>query len=157
MIWGIVVAAAVVLAIAGVAKMAKPAAAVDAIRIAGLPASTATVTLLGVGELVLGVVVALWQPLWAAALLGVAYLVFAGFSLRLSLVRGGAVSCGCFGQRDAPIGVEHVVVNLLVVGVVVAAVASGGARTIDPSAALGSIALLLGFLALMPGLRASRR
>lgn len=95
-----------------------------------------------------------WRP--ATAALGLLYLGFAAFSVRLLVRRGAAASCGCFGQRHAPVGVEHVVVNLLVAAVAIDAVVGIGPRTVDPVAAVGATALLFVLLAVIPGLRTSR-
>ena len=153
MIWGIVVGAAVVLAMAGVAKLAKPAVTAQAVRSADLPAGVRSVTALGAAELVVGVVVALWQPSLGAAVLALFYLGFAIFSVRLLVVRGPEASCGCFGQTDAPIGAEHVVVNLVVGAVAGAAAAGIGTTTTNPVVALGTAVVLFGILAIYPAVK----
>jgi len=157
MIWGVVVGAAVVVAVAGVAKLAKPEVTTEAIRSAGLAVPPVVVSLLGLVELLVGVVVVVWHPPAGAAVLGLLYLGFTAFSLRLLLVRGATASCGCFGQRDAPIGVEHVVVNLAVALVGFDAAAGIGPQSVDPVAAIGATALLLVLLAVVPSLRVISR
>ncbi|HET8930610.1 MAG TPA: MauE/DoxX family redox-associated membrane protein [Acidimicrobiales bacterium] len=157
MIWGVVVGAAVVVAIAGVAKLAKPEVTSDAVRSAGLPASRAAVTLLGAVELLVGVTVVVWQLRLAALALGLLYLGFVVYSVRLLIVRGTAASCGCFGQRQATVGIEHVVVNLAVALVVFDAAAGIGPDSVDPVAAIGATALLFVLLAIVPSLRMARR
>lgn len=156
MIWGVVVGAAVVMAVAGVAKLAKPDVTTDAVRAAGLPAPRGAATLLGLTELLVGVAVIVWQSRPAAVLLGLLYVGFVVYSLRLLIVRGPAASCGCFGQRHATLGVEHVVVNLAVALVVFDAAAGIGPDSVDPVAAIGSTALLLVLLAVVPSLRVAR-
>ncbi len=157
MIWGAVLGAAVVVAIAGVAKLAKPAVSAEAMRTAGVPVGDGVATALGAFELILAAVVLVWPTPPAAAVLGLLYLGFAGFSARLLWVRGPAVPCGCFGQRDAAIGIEHVVVNLVVAGVLFDAAAGIGPGDTDPVAVIGVTALLLVLLALVPSLRMARR
>lgn len=157
MIWGVVVGAAVVVAVAGVAKLAKPDVTAEAIRTGGIPVSLRTVQLLGAFELVVGATAIVWHTPLAAATIGVLYVGFAAFSLRLLLIRGAVVSCGCFGQRDAPIGIEHVVVNLAIALVAFDAAADiGPADGVDPVAAIGATALLFVLLAVVPSLRATR-
>ncbi len=156
MLTGCVAAAAVVLAIAGVAKLAKPAVTAEAIRAARLPSSAAAVTALGFVELVLGVSVAVWSPRPGAGLLAAFYVGFALFSWRLLIVRGPSASCGCFGQRDAPIGVEHVAVNLVVAVLAGATAAGVGGGGVDPVATVVGTVVLLALLAGVPVLRARR-
>lgn len=157
MIWGLVIGAATVVAIAGVVKLAKPAVTAQAIRTAGVTVPDPVVSGLGLVELLLGVVVIVWHPTWAVLVLGAFYIGFALVSIRLLVVRGPTVPCGCFGQSDAPIGIEHVVVNLVVAAVVFDAAAGIGTATVDPVAAVGATSLLLVLLAVVPGLRATRR
>lgn len=157
MIWGAVVGAAVIIAVAGVAKMAKPQVAIHAMQAAGVTVPAWLVTAFGGFELALGVAVVTWQWMPAVALLAGCYSGFAVFALRILVGGGPAVSCGCFGQDDAPIGVEHVIVNLAMAAVIVAAIAGIGPRAPDPVAAVGTTALLFVLLAVVPGLRASRR
>jgi hypothetical protein len=156
MIWGIAVGAAIVMAAAGVAKLAKPDVTTDAVHAAGLPASRGAVTLLGVAELHVGEAVIVWQTRPAAVLLALLYLGFVGYSLRLLIVRGPAASCGCFGQRHATVGAEHVVVNVAVALVALGAAAGIGPDSVDPVAAIGSTALLFVLLAVVPSLRVAR-
>lgn len=157
MIWGVVVGAAVVVAIAGVAKLAKPDVTTEAVRAAGLPAPRGAATLLGLVELLVGVTVIVWQTPQAALVLGLLYLGFVVYSVRLLIVRGAAAACGCFGQRHATVGIEHVVVNLAVTLLIFDAAAGIGPDSVDPVAAVGSTALLFVLLAVVPSLRMARR
>ncbi len=157
MTWGIVVGAAIVLAVAGVAKLAKPAVTADAIRSAGVDVDDNVAAVLGMTELVVAAVVIVWPTPVAAALVGLFYLGFAVFSVRLLVVRGPDASCGCFGQRSAPIGVEHVVVNIVVAAVAFLAAAGIGDGATDVVAAAGAACVLFVLLALVPTLRAGAR
>ena len=65
-------------------------------------------------ELVVGVVVVVWAPPAALAVMLVSYLAFAAFTWRLLHVQGAAASCGCFGARTTPAHPLHVLVNLAV-------------------------------------------
>lgn len=152
MIWGVVVGAAVVLAVAGVAKLAKPTITAEAIRGAGFRVDDRAVTALGAAELVVAAAVIVWPVPALASVLGLFYLGFAAFAARL-LLAGGAASCGCFGQRSAPIGFEHVLVNLVVVGFACAASVGAEANSVNPVAAIGATCVLFVLLALLPTLR----
>ena len=128
---------AALLLIAGVAKIAKPAATGAALQGARLPSDARLVRLLGLGEVGLAVAVLFvggWLP---AALLAAAYAAFAGFTAYQS--RRGA-GCGCFGDATAPATNLHVGVD------VAGAVASIGAALVGaPSlpAAVSGVQLAL--------------
>jgi hypothetical protein len=94
--------AALVLCVAGLAKLRSPDGAARALRIARLPGRTWLVRAGAAVEIALGVV-ALIAPTRLVA--GVIALLFAGFgALSLRLARRQA-SCGCFGESDAPASV----------------------------------------------------
>ncbi|HSK22909.1 MAG TPA: MauE/DoxX family redox-associated membrane protein, partial [Egicoccus sp.] len=105
---------------AGTAKLRRPADAADALGWRSVRAHAA-VRAVGVGELALAAVVVVSGGPMAAALLVLAYLVFAAVALRQ---RSRGASCGCFGQADAPAGLLHVGINLVVA--TAAAVAASG-------------------------------
>lgn len=116
-------AAAILLAAAGVPKIRTPLPTVRALRSVALPASRSAVRLLGAAEVVVGAAAVVWGGPVLAALVAVQYAGFAGF-IVLALRRGGAVaSCGCFGARDTPPTITHLVVNVTAVAVAVAAAA----------------------------------
>lgn len=104
-------AASVVLAGAGVAKLLRPDDTARALQMAGLPHHRRLVRAGAAGEVALGVAaVALPVPL-TGALVAAAY---AGFTLfvAVALVRGWPLSsCGCFGRPDSRPGYPHVVLN----------------------------------------------
>lgn len=112
---------------AGVAKLRRPVGAADALGWHSRRAHAA-VRGVGAGEIALAGAVLVTGGPTAAALLALAYLVFAAVAVRQR--RRGA-SCGCFGQAEAPVGLLHVVVNLTV------AVAAG-------LAALGTVPVAAG-------------
>jgi hypothetical protein len=99
-------AAALLLAGAGIAKIARPEAAVATMRSVAPATPPAAGRVLGVAEVVLaaGFLVS-WTPL-SAVLLGGGYACLAGFVL---VARDKARDCGCFGTSSAPIGRAHVV------------------------------------------------
>lgn len=108
-------AAALLLAAAGLAKVRRPADTAIALRRAGLPVPAWVVRAGAAAE----VAVAGWAFTSArvpALLVALSYLGFAAFVL-LALRRGSPVSsCGCFGKADSPPTRAHVVVNLAAAG-----------------------------------------
>ena len=115
-------AAALLLGIAGLGKLTRPAATRVALRQAGLPSDAWSARLLGAVEFAaaLGaVVVGGWLH---ASFVTAFYLGFAWFSWRLERRTRGQASCGCFGDASAPVGRLHVVLNLAVAVVVAGAI-----------------------------------
>jgi len=167
-------AAALLLAGAGVAKLRSPDQAAAMLRKAWRPtrlrgsARRMLVRTGGVVELAVGVLVIVTGGRVAAVLLGCCYLAFLLVAGRL--LRGGQrTSCGCFGATDSPVGVGHIVVNLAAVAIAGAALARAPGPVgglFDGSALTGVIgvgqAVLLGYLAFLsitalPALVAARR
>jgi Methylamine utilisation protein MauE len=111
------------LALAGVFKLHRPAPTAGALRAMHLPGRPALVRVLGAVEVVVGGLALVtgaqvWLTLAAAA-----YLAFAAF-VAAALLSGSALqSCGCFGQRDTPPSVVHLVVNLTAAVVLLVAAA----------------------------------
>jgi hypothetical protein len=91
--------AALVLAVAGVAKLRAPRGAVQALGAGRLKVRAGTVRGFAAGECVLGLWCLLAPGPAAAGLLAAVYATFA--ALTLMLARRHA-ACGCFGERDAP-------------------------------------------------------
>ena len=108
--------AAVLLVLAGVAKLSRPAPGWA--DLLGFRARTPVVRLVGASEAVAGVT-ALFLGGTAAWAVGLLYAVFAAVVLRALLA--GAGSCGCFGRLDAPPSRIHVLGNLVLAGVSFAA------------------------------------
>ena len=108
--------AAVLLVLAGVAKLSRPAPGWA--DLLGFRARTPVVRLVGASEAVAGVT-ALFLGGAAAWAVGLLYAVFAAVVLRALLA--GAGSCGCFGRLDAPPSRIHVLGNLVLAGVSFAA------------------------------------
>ncbi len=140
---GPILSLALLLAVAGVVKLGRPASAAAALRAAKLPAPELGVRALGGAEVALAVVVIVWGGPVAAAVLALTYLGFALFSQRLRSVQGRSASCGCFGASSAPVTGVHVGVNLVaaVLGAAGAAWAPAGLAAVV--AAPGEGALLL--------------
>ena len=123
--------AAVLLVVAGAAKLARPADGFTGL--VGLRARPSVVRVLGSAEIVAGAG-ALWLggPV-AASAVGLLYGAFAVTVLRARAA--GAESCGCFGRLDAPPSRIHVLGNLALAGASFAAAGTGTApaRTIAQS------------------------
>ncbi|MEP6625960.1 MAG: MauE/DoxX family redox-associated membrane protein [Acidimicrobiia bacterium] len=112
--------AAVLLAVAGVAKAIDPVMTVGALRSAGIPAGPTAVRLGGAVEALIAVGAAITGDRVLALVVAASYLAFAGF-VAVALIRHLPVgSCGCFGRADSPPSVLHVVVD---VGAAVSAIA----------------------------------
>jgi hypothetical protein len=169
----VALAAALLLAGAGVAKLRAPHPAAAMLRRA-LPgplrtfARPAVVRLAGLGELAVALAAVLTGGRVALALLAAAYAAFLVLSIRLATAPT-ATSCGCFGQADSPVGAGHVVLNLVALGsALVGAVRPPGAwlGRFDGAALTGVVAVaqagllaVLGYLAItaLPALAADRR
>ncbi len=116
-------AAAGLLAIAGIAKIARPAATRQALRTQGLPARVSLVRLIGVAE-VLVAVAALLELRYGAVLLAFSYAGFTVFVAAALVRRRPLSSCGCFAEPDVPPTPLHVGVTT-VLAVCSGAVAAG--------------------------------
>ena len=133
-------AAALVLALSGLAKLRRPGSLVRLLRSIGIPVGPRVVRVFAGLELALGTA-CLVSPGQATAVgIGLLYLSFAAV-LASFLVRGIEVpSCGCAGDRDVPPSWIHVGLNLA------AAAAALGAASTGP--AFGSVARTVGGLPL---------
>ena len=116
-------AAALLLAIAGGLKVARPRSAAHAMRSADLPGSPLLGRVLGLAEIVIAVAAIVLRGRATAALVAVCYLGFAGFVVRLRRHAGARADCGCFGAEDSPASPLHVWLNLVLAALAVAAVA----------------------------------
>jgi hypothetical protein len=106
-------AAALLLLVAGAAKVRSPDSTAKALRQAGWRwAGSPTVVRFGAGAEVAVAVAALAGTVVGARLMALSYLGFAAF-VAVALYRGSPVStCGCFGQPDARPTAAHLVVDL---------------------------------------------
>jgi hypothetical protein len=100
--------AALVVGVAGVAKLRAPAVAADALRRAGLPSAAILVRLAGTGELALAAWSILAPGRAVAAVLGLTYATFAGLALVLA---SRSAACGCFGEQQSPASRGHSILN----------------------------------------------
>ncbi len=93
------VVAALVLIVAGAAKLRSPAGAVRALSTVGLPGSAQLVRAAAALELALGA----WALVDPSALTaGLIALVFAGFCGLSLALRSRRAACGCFGDAEVP-------------------------------------------------------
>jgi hypothetical protein len=89
--------AALVLCIAGIAKLRSPASAVRVLVVIGLPARAGVVRTLAVGEIIIGAASVLHPAALTAGAMACLYATFCAVSFVL--VRHGS-SCGCFGVES---------------------------------------------------------
>lgn len=123
---GIVSAAALLLVVAGLAKLRDPRPARTAIVAARLPGGAAVrspgaARAVGALELLVGSAVILVGGPWTAAALALAYALLALVAARLLAVAAGT-GCGCFGGAGAPISRWHLVLDAAFAGAAAAAV-----------------------------------
>jgi hypothetical protein len=166
-------AAALLLAGAGVAKLRAPDQAAAMLRRAWWTrmrggTSLVLVRAAGAVEFVVGAASIATGGRIAAGLLGCCYLAFLIVAGRL-LRRGQRASCGCFGSTDSPVGAGHLVVNLVAVAVACAALVrppgavgglfAGDALTGAVGLGQGVLLAYLAFLSItaLPALVAARR
>ncbi|CAN5792401.1 hypothetical protein BH24ACT3_BH24ACT3_09740 [soil metagenome] len=115
-------AAATLLGVAGVVKLARPHTVVGVLRTARLPANDLTGRALGLAETAVAAFALVAGGALPAALVALSYAGFAAFS-ALALRRDGTgASCGCFGATDNPLTVLHVAANVGAALLVAAAV-----------------------------------
>jgi Methylamine utilisation protein MauE len=91
--------AAIVLAVAGAAKLRSPGGAVQALHKLGFPAGSAAVRAIAGGELLVAAICLLKPSALSAVVLAAVYAAFAVISTWLARSHS---SCGCFGKSDAP-------------------------------------------------------
>lgn len=152
-LFGLYVAAGLLLVGAGAAKAVHPA---DTSRALGQSLSwwpegrrgVNVLRALAVAEAVVGAAaLALPRPALAAAVAG-SYVTFAAF-VALARRRGGSLStCGCFGAPDTPPTASHLLLDLCLAGAAIAVgVAGGGSDLLSAagrSGADGTVVVLLG-------------
>lgn len=165
-----VLSAAILLAVAGVAKLRTPGPAATMIvnLLPGRPRARRLARCAGVVELLAGLATVVVGGRVTAALLALCYLVLLAVAVRLATGAERA-ACGCFGAADGVVGPAHVVLDLAGLGIAVwAVVQSSGPATalFDHGPLVGAGAVLqavllaaLGYLSItaLPALTAARR
>lgn len=135
-------AAALLLLVAGVAKVVRPAPTSELLATLGLSARAAIAVAIGAAELAVGLTaLAVGGPAPAAAT-GVLYV---GFTLVVwRAMAAGAESCGCFGRVDAPPSWIHVVGNAALAAVSFGAAAGDSPLDVMDGQPAGGVAFVLG-------------
>ena len=164
---GPALAAAGLLAVGALGKVADPTDAAGAVRSVGLPASGLAVRLGALAELVIAAAAVVAGGGVAWGLVAASYAGFTAFVV-LALARDGAIaSCGCLGRRPTPPTVAHVIATVVLgAGAAGAAVTGSGGLATWPWSEL-STWLVLGFAAItgwlawivvtaLPGLQVAR-
>jgi hypothetical protein len=140
-------AAALLLLLAGLAKVVRPAPATELLVSLGAPDRDHVAVSIGLVESAVGFAALAIGGAWAAGATGVLYVGFVVVVLRA--MAAGATSCGCFGRVDAPPSWIHVVGNAVLAGVSFAAIAGDTAVEVmddQPAAGIGFV-LLVGVIA----------
>ncbi|HEX5096499.1 MAG TPA: MauE/DoxX family redox-associated membrane protein [Acidimicrobiia bacterium] len=118
--------AACLLAIAGVAKSAQPAATAGALAALRLPHQQWMVRTGGLAEALLACAALVTGNAVLAILVALSYTGFALF-VAAALSKGTPLSsCGCFGRIDTPPHPVHIVLDLLAAGAAIGVAAHGG-------------------------------
>ncbi len=110
--------AALVLCVAGLAKLRSPRAAADALSALGLRGRTPLVRAFAGLEITVGVTGLVHPARPAAVIVACLYGAFTVLSLRLARRRA---SCGCFGESDAPASPIQSLLSLILALVALAA------------------------------------
>jgi len=110
-LYGPVAVAAVLLVVAGAAKVLQPAPAVSAMRAVGLWSSAWLVRLGALAECAIGLAALTVDSTLARAAVAIS---FGGFALFLEVARrsGNVRDCGCFGQEGAAPSIRAVIVDV---------------------------------------------
>jgi hypothetical protein len=116
---------AMLLGLAGLAKLRRPGPSSVMLRAAGVPAAPLAARAIAIAEIA-ALVAALVLPGRAGG--AVVAVVFAGLAVGAAIGarRAGDRACGCFGDKGAPLGRRQVMTNLA------AALAAAGAAVVGP-------------------------
>jgi hypothetical protein len=154
---GVLGAAALLLVVAGAAKVADPTRTAGALRALGWPSSPGLVRAGAAAELLLGAAALVVGGPALALLVAASYLGFALFVMA-ALRSGTPVgTCGCFARADTPPTTAHVVLNAVLAAGAVLAGAVDAPALLDASwaawlvAAAGAAYALAAFAAPWPG------
>jgi hypothetical protein len=120
-------AGALVLVVAGAAKVGDPSRTAGALRALGWPSAAGLVRVGAAAELLVGAGALVVGGPVLAGLVAVSYLAFAAF-VAAALTSGTPIgSCGCLGRADTPPRPVHVVVDAVLAAGALAAAGSGAA------------------------------
>jgi hypothetical protein len=138
--------AALVLCVAGIAKLRAPRTAADALTALGLPANERLIRAFAVSELALGAVAVVHPGTAVALAIAACYVVFT--ALTVALARRGE-ACGCFGASGAPASFGQAAISAALAFVAAAAavaVPRGASWILGQSPLVASI-LIMGIVA----------
>jgi hypothetical protein len=147
--YGAAIALAVVLLVAGIAKLRDPVATTKSFGALGLPSPRLLSTLVPLAELLAGAGLVVAPK---AAALGALVLLSAFSAVLVRGMRGGVQGCGCFGATTiAPLSAADLVRNGLLVGAAFAALAApapdppglAAVVVVSTAAVLGAVAIAL--------------
>ena len=111
----VVLTAAALLALSGLAKLRNPRSAAAALEVAGLGGGPVVVRGLGAAELVVGSAAVLSPSSYWMLVLAALYAGFGGFLMRLKSINPSA-GCGCMGDHSQPVGLLHIVADFVAAG-----------------------------------------
>lgn len=132
MVWaGPLAIAALLAALAGVAKLRSPSTASEALKAVGLPSSGPLVRVGALLETAVAVAALVSGNRLTMAVLAGTYVAFAGFVV-VARRRPAVASCGCFGEVDSTPSWRHVAIDVLL------AIGAGGAA-LAGTPGLGSV------------------
>jgi hypothetical protein len=146
MLTAVLGAGALVLLVAGAAKVADPSRTAGALRARAWPSSSWVVRIGAAAELLVGAGALVVGGPVLASLVALSYLAFALF-VASALTSGTPIgSCGCLGSADTPPTALHVVVDAVLAAGALAAAATDADPLLDAGAAelIGAIALAAG-------------
>ena len=136
-----------VLVVAGVSKVAEPAATGATLTGLGLPGGAAAARVVGAVEVALGLGGLVVGGPWFAAGVAVSY---GAFAVVVALARRRDLpSCGCFGAASAPPSQVHVVVDRVSALVAAAAAVAAPVPAADGLADLGGAGVVVAGLVLL--------
>ena len=159
-------AACLLLAVSGAAKLRDPRPAIAALQALGVPAPAVVVPVAALLELAAGSA-GMIAPR-TAAFVGALYVVFAVL-VAAQLARGSAASCGCLGGADTPPSLLHLVIDAALAATAFAAALSPpagiltllgahpAAGTVVAAASAATVFLLVSAAALLPAALTSYR
>ncbi len=148
LVTGVHAVAAVLLIVSGILKLRDPAPTVEFLGSVGLlgssgpdigdgPRQTAAARIIGGFEIAVGLAGLVVGGNFPALVVAALYLMFAGLVGRAMTL--GLPSCACFGSADTPPSSAHIVVDLVLAAVSVAAVGADAPVDVMDSQPLGGL------------------
>ena len=149
MVAGIYFVICEVLVISGISKILSPLPTKSALSTIGLPSRSSLVRLLGLTEILIGILGILVGGRYLPLITGALFAFFSVFIL-FALRNGQVASCGCFGATTSPPSLIHLFANLMFMTIALLAIGVDGlGSALDGQPGKGIpyvIAVLLGAL-----------